>query len=82
MVVDEGAVRFLYNGADVMTPGIVDADPDIEKGELVWVKEIDHGRPLVVGKALMSGTEMVESEKGKGVETLHHLNDDIWNFEF
>ena len=27
VVVDMGAVRFMANGADVMSPGIVDADP-------------------------------------------------------
>jgi len=81
VVVDEGAVPYLYNGADVMSPGIVDADPEIKKGEAVWVKEINHGRPLVVGTALISGQEMVESGKGKAIKTLHYLNDDIWNIE-
>ncbi|MCK4614183.1 MAG: RNA-binding protein [Thermoplasmata archaeon] len=81
VVVDEGAVPFLYNGADVMSPGIVDADPGIKEGDAVWVKEITHGRPLVVGVALISGPEMVESIKGKAVKTIHYLNDDIWNLE-
>lgn len=82
VVVDEGAVRFLYNGADVMCPGIVDADPDIRKWDMVWVKEISHGQPLVVGMALTTGEEMVESTKGKAVKTMHYLNDPLWNIEF
>ncbi len=81
VVVDEGAISFLYNGADVMAPGVVDADPDIDTGDIVWVKEIKYGRPLVVGRALMQGKEMVESEQGKAVETIHHLNDPLWNVE-
>ena len=78
-VVDEGAVSFLYNGADVMTPGIVDADPGIVAGDLVWVREQKHGQPLVVGRALLSGPEMVSSDRGKAIKTLHYLNDPIWN---
>lgn len=81
VVVDEGAVPYLYNGADVMSPGIVQADPEIVKGDVVWVKEEKHGKPLVVGIALLSGQEMVKSVKGKAIKTLHHLNDEIWNLE-
>ncbi|HTD80687.1 MAG TPA: PUA domain-containing protein, partial [Thermoplasmata archaeon] len=35
VTVDMGAVKFVYNGADVMAPGIVDADPSITPGDLV-----------------------------------------------
>ena len=31
--VDMGAVKFVNNGADIMTPGIVDADRDIKKDD-------------------------------------------------
>ena len=79
VVVDEGAVAFLYNGADVRAPGVLDSDREIKVGDLVWVKEVKHGRPLVVGEALMSGEEMVTSEKGKAIKTIHFLNDPIWN---
>lgn len=81
VVVDEGAISFLYNGADVMSPGIVDADPEISEGDLVWVKEQKFGRPLVVGRALMSGPDMISADKGKAIKTLHFLNDPIWNLE-
>ena len=33
VVVDKGAVRFVARGADVMAPGIVDADENIIEGE-------------------------------------------------
>src|SRR5687768_17420919 len=35
VTVDMGAVRFIYNGADVMAPGIVEADPAIRVGDIV-----------------------------------------------
>ncbi len=78
VTVDMGAVKFLYNGADVMAPGIVDADIEIREGDPVWVKEEKHGKPLAVGIALMEGGEMVTSRKGKAIKTLHHIGDKVW----
>lgn len=81
VTVDMGAVKFLYNGADVMAPGIVDADSDIAAGDLVWIRDEKNHQPLAVGQSLMDGAEMVESDKGKAIVSLHHVGDDIWNYE-
>ena len=81
VTVDMGAVRFIANGADVMSPGRVGACDMIEKGDLVWVRDEKNLRPLSVGRALMSGSEMVASETGKAIRTLHYVGDDIWNAE-
>ncbi len=78
VTVDMGAVPFVYNGADVMAPGIVDADPAIRPGDIVWVRDEKNRRPLAVGKALMDGPMMVQETKGKAIESLHHVGDDIW----
>lgn len=79
--VDEGAVRFLANGADCMAPGVSGADPAIAEGDWVYVRDAQHKRPLAVGRAMMSGSEMVVSDKGKAVRTLHHVGDRIWEYE-
>jgi len=81
VTVDMGAVKFVYNGADVMAPGIVDADPAIRAGDLVWVRDEKNLRPLAVGEALMSGPEMVASEKGKAVTSVHHVGDPLWRLD-
>jgi len=81
VTVDMGAVRFVYNGADVMSPGIVDADPAIRAGDLVWVRDEKNRRPLAVGEALLAGPEMVASEKGKAVRSLHHVGDPLWKLD-
>jgi PUA domain protein len=78
VTIDMGAVRFIYNGADVMAPGIVTADPAIRVGDLVWIRDEKNGRPLAVGRALMDGPTMAREEKGKAVETIHHVGDEIW----
>lgn len=80
VIVDSGAVRFVVNGADIMSPGIVRADENILKGDPVIVKEEKYGKPLAIGKALVPGNAMV-SDSGKAVRSLHHVGDDIWNIE-
>ena len=81
VTVDMGAVKFVYNGADVMAPGIVDADPAIKVGDIVWVRDEKNLRPIAVGEALMAGPEMVASEKGKAVRSVHHVGDPLWNLD-
>jgi PUA domain protein len=80
VVVDSGAVKFIVNGADVMSPGVVEADPSIKEGDLVIVAEEAHGKALAIGKALMSGRDMAGG-KGKAVKSIHNVGDDIWKLE-
>lgn len=81
VVVDMGAVRFMANGADVMSPGIVDADSNLLEGDVVVVVDETHRKPLAVGISLISGPEMVENDKGKAVKTIHFIGDPIWDLE-
>lgn len=78
VTVDMGAVRFIYNGADVMAPGIVEADPAIRVGDVVWVQDEKNRRPLAVGRAIKDGPTMAREEKGRAIETIHHVGDDLW----
>lgn len=81
VVVDMGAVKFMTNGADVMAPGIVDADKSIKEGDVVFIIEESHKKPLAVGISLTSGEEMIEENSGKSVKTIHYIGDEIWDFE-
>jgi len=80
VTVDEGAVEFVTNGADVMRPGVVEADENIEKGDLVVIVEENHGKSLAVGRALTNGDDMVGDE-GRVVESVYHVGDELWEFE-
>ncbi|MFB6127681.1 MAG: RNA-binding protein [Halolamina sp.] len=79
VTVDAGAVSFVSDGADVMRPGIVEADAGIETGDLVAIAEESHGKVLAVGRALVDGTEMA-GDSGKVVESLHHVGDELYKF--
>ncbi len=79
VTVDAGAVSFVSDGADVMRPGITEADDDISEGDLVAINEESHGKFLAVGRAKASGDDMV-GDSGKVVESIHHVGDDLFQF--
>ncbi|WP_074796685.1 archaeosine synthase subunit alpha [Haloferax larsenii] len=58
---------FVPHGS-VLAPGVVDADSDIRPGDEVVV---EGPRAFAVGRAEMSGPEMVSSTRGIGVEIRH-----------
>ena len=80
VIVDMGAVKFVTNGADVMSPGIVDADENIEKEDIVWVCDQRNRKAIAVGIAFLSGKEMILKNKGKAIKIVHYVGDELWNF--
>ena len=81
VAVDMGAVKFVVNGADVMSPGIVSADSSIQKDDLVVIVDEKHNKPLAIGRALISGDEMTVSKTGKAVKSLSCVGDTLWDLE-
>ena len=80
VIVDMGAVKFVTNGADVMAPGVVDADKNIIENDQVWICDERNHKPLAVGIALMSGEQMINEKKGKAISMVHYVGDKLWNF--
>lgn len=80
VVVDMGAIRFITNGADIMSPGIVDADKNITEGDSVWISDEKNHKPLAVGLALISGEQMANKTSGKAIKNIHYVGDKLWNF--
>tara|TARA_Y100000741_G_scaffold256237_1_gene197519 strand:+ start:1470 stop:1973 length:504 start_codon:yes stop_codon:yes gene_type:complete len=79
--VDDGATPFLLNGADCMGAGVHIADPSVEAGGFVWVRDQDRGTPISIGIALVDGDEMMEMSKGKAISTIHWIGDELWMIE-
>jgi malignant T-cell-amplified sequence len=77
--IDEGALKFIIKGADVMRPGISKYDEWGEAGKLVVVREEKKGRAAAVGRAAVSSSEMAELKKGNCIKNLHHAGDRLWN---
>jgi len=75
VTVDAGAISFVSDGADVMRPG-----DSIAAGDLVAINEEGHGKFLAVGRAKTDGDDMV-GDSGKVVESIHHVGDDLYEFD-
>lgn len=77
ITVDQGAVKAILNGADVMAAGVVAADK-FQKNDFVWVKDELHNTPLAVGIAQMSSAEILGLKSGKAVKCVHRVGDKLW----
>ena len=76
--IDQGAIKFIIKGADVMRPGIINFDPKIKKGDFVAIKDSQHKKPLAVGISLFSSEEMLTTSTGKTIAIIHYLGDSLW----
>ncbi|MFP4119084.1 MAG: PUA domain-containing protein [Candidatus Woesearchaeota archaeon] len=74
VTVDKGAIKFLVNGADVMRPGITDAE-EFNQGDMVVVVDETVGKPISVCKALYDSNELLGKDSGKVLENYHHVGD-------
>lgn len=82
MCVDDGAIRHVMQGADVMVPGLKStraAMDEVPEGAVVGIYGgTDKAHPLAVGQALMGTTAIRTVGKGVGIENWHYLSDGLW----
>ncbi|MBN2153948.1 MAG: RNA-binding protein [Candidatus Lokiarchaeota archaeon] len=78
VVVDQPAVPYITNGADVMRPGIVRIDDDVEKGDFLAIVDEKNQVPIAIGKAMFGAADVVSMDKGKAIKTVHHAGDKYW----
>lgn len=79
VTVDAGAVSFVSDGADIMRPGIVEADTEIGPEDLVAIKEETHGKFLAIGRARVAGDDML-GDSGKVIDSIHHVSDELYEW--
>lgn len=78
VIVDAGAVQFVSDGADIMRPGIVEADTEIKSDDIVIITEESHQKVLAIGRSHVPGTELL-GDSGKVIDSIHHVGDDLYN---
>ncbi len=81
ITVDMGAIKFVINGADIMRPGIIHIENEIEKNEFVVIVDENNKKPLAVGVALLNTEEMKNTKSGKVIKNIHYVGDKIWRHE-
>ncbi|HXW94579.1 MAG TPA: PUA domain-containing protein [Nitrososphaerales archaeon] len=77
--VDEGAIKYLLNGADVMRPGMRKFDDWGPAGRMVVVREEKKGRGIAVGPSSVASSEAQMMTRGGCIKNMHHLGDKYWN---
>ncbi len=78
IVVDEGAVKPISRGADLMRPGVLRFEGDFQRGDILVIVEPSRGLPLAVHEALVSREEAEAMEKGRITKSIHHVGDRVW----
>lgn len=80
ITVDMGAVPPISDGADVMAPGIVEVDEEIEEGEIVGIEDEENRKLIAVGEAIKPGSDL-QGDSGKVVKSLHYVGDRYWSLQ-
>ena len=80
--VDKGAIKFVFQGANIMCPGLTSPGAqmhdEVEEDTPVAIYAEDKTHALAVGITKMSTKDIAKVNKGIGVDTVHHLNDGLW----
>jgi predicted RNA-binding protein (TIGR00451 family) len=76
--VDEGAIKYVLNGADIMRPGVRTYEDWGDSGRLVVVREEKKGRSIAVAESMVSSEEMRGMAKGPCLKNLHRVGDRYW----
>lgn len=82
--VDKGAIRFVLSGANIMCPGLTSPGAKLceaPKDSICAVMAEGKEHALAIGILKMSTQDVQQINKGVGIETLHYLNDGLWNIK-
>ena len=78
--VDEGAVKALLRGADLMAPGIKGMNGEFSEGSIVEIILLGQEVPFAIGTATVDSSA-VNGLKGPAITILHKLNDGLYTYE-
>lgn len=80
VIVDMGAVPYVCNGADLMSPGIVKIEGVFTDKKLVIVLDEKNKKPIAIARAIYNSDALKTIVRGRVLKNLHYISDDIWNF--
>jgi PUA domain protein len=78
LYIDDGAVRALLRGADLMAPGIKRIDELFGENSVVEIQLIDTTVPFAIGIALFWSDGINADTKGIAIQVIHILKDGLW----
>lgn len=79
IVVDDGAIKSIINGANVMCPGVSKEESSICKiNDIVCIVGSKKKHAIAIGKLIVSLEETGSDKTGVAVEVIHWMGDDLW----
>lgn len=82
MQVDQGAIKFVLRGANIMAPGLTSPGGYVEdavpKGAPVQITAEGCVHACAVGIMSMTSEELKEKPTGQAIESYHALGDGLW----
>ncbi|KAH0478073.1 MAG: hypothetical protein KVP17_002116 [Porospora cf. gigantea B] len=82
--VDQGAIKFVLRGANVMCQGLTSAGgamETFEEGAVVQILAEGLAHPLGLGRATMSSQAIKETNSGACIEVYTTTHDGLWNLK-
>uniref|UniRef100_A0A0R3X828 PUA domain-containing protein n=1 Tax=Hydatigena taeniaeformis TaxID=6205 RepID=A0A0R3X828_HYDTA len=82
--IDRGAIKHVLNGSNIMCPGLTSPGAklcDVPANTVVAIMAEGKENAVAVGVTVLSTREMLDVNKNVGVETLHYLNDGLWQMK-
>merc|ERR1712087_558202 len=79
--VDQGAIKFVLSGANIMSPGLTSAGgqmDEVPESSVVGVFAEGKEHALAIGITVASTEAIRRDNKGIAVENTHYLKDDLW----
>lgn len=81
---DKGTIKPILSGANLMCPGLTSKGacyPDnIEAEKMVSVMIEGKEHAIAVGLTKLSSSDIKSINKGIGIENIHYIGDNLWNF--
>ena len=85
-----GVIPKITNGADLMLPGVVAdvenrgmkayCDGELKKGDVIYINLMENKAAFAVGTATQSSEDLyMQGMRGKAVNILHTVGDQLWN---
>lgn len=85
MQVDQGAIKFVLRGANVMAPGLTSAggafEEGIEEESPVQVTAEGCTHACAIGLMSIKSDELKNKPTGQAIECVHALGDGLWKLE-
>jgi predicted RNA-binding protein (TIGR00451 family) len=79
---DQGAIKFVLSGANIMCPGLTSPGAtihdEVPEGAPVAIYAEGKEHAMAVGLTKLSTADIRAVNKGVAVELMHHLNDGLW----